>query len=170
MTEISALEDRVPRYYGIVSHMGRSILLGTHDGENLEGRVMGLPHEMRDNFKSEVTKTMKMLHDGGVSHGSITAKNVIVQAGDKVKLVNFADAALKEDVEQYEWRNCMAMDKCDLKGIFDKAESAQVCHSVRNFRTFQLIDYRLTERLPSLSKGRATGSRLHTRRADWLSF
>lgn len=131
MTEISALEDCVPRYYGIVPHIPRSILLSTHDGENLEGRVMGLPQKMRDDFRSEVTKTMKVLHEFGISHGKITAKNVIVRDGAKVKLVNFADAALEEDVEEYEWHNCMAMDECNVKGIFHKAEAAEVCHSVR---------------------------------------
>lgn len=132
MTEISALEDRVPHYYGLVPHLPRSILLGKHDGEILEGHIWNIREGLRDLVKSKVTETLKMLHECGVSHGDITTKNIIFRTDANVKLVHFSHAALKEDVEEeFIWRNCMAMDECDVAEIFHEVESAKVRYDIR---------------------------------------
>lgn len=132
MTEISALEGRVPRYYGLVPHLPRSILLGKHDGEILEGHIWNIRQGFRDLVKSKVTETLKMLHECGVSHGDITTKNIIFQTNANVKLVHFSHADLKEEVEEeFIWRNRMSMDKCDVSEIFDEVESAKVRYKTR---------------------------------------
>ncbi|KAF4545468.1 Map kinase kinase kinase win1 [Lasiodiplodia theobromae] len=140
ITEISALEDRVPHYYGLVPHLPRSILLGKHDGEILQRHIWNIRQGFRDLVKSKVTETLKMLHECGVSHGDITTKNIMFQTDANVKLVHFSHADLKEDVEEeFIWRNCMSMDKCDVSEIFHEVESAKaheeathLLNSVRN--------------------------------------
>lgn len=125
MEEISALRGRVPRYYG-VPPMPHSIILGTYNGRKLRDIIWSLTNEARNAIKDQITETLRILHEAGISHRNVTSRNIIISDG-QVMLVNFSHAALKEAVKkELIWDNCKEADNDNVKEMFYEVESVKV--------------------------------------------
>ncbi|KAF4545467.1 uncharacterized protein LTHEOB_5300 [Lasiodiplodia theobromae] len=138
MEEIPALRGRVPRYYG-VPPMPHSIILGTYNGRKLRDIIWGLTNEARNAIKDQITETLRILHEAGISHRNVTSRNIIISDGH-ARLVGFSHASLEEAVEEeFIWDDCKEADNDNVMEMFYEVESikayeeaTRLLESVRN--------------------------------------
>ncbi|KAH7027006.1 hypothetical protein B0J12DRAFT_745860 [Macrophomina phaseolina] len=94
------LKGRVPRLYGNEVELAKpTIFMEYVQGATLRDVLPSLGDDQREKVRAIVEDTLRILHRAGISHGDVTATNVVVDSrGEKATLVDFG-AARREAFE-----------------------------------------------------------------------
>lgn len=115
----------MPRLYGNEVELAKpTIFMEYVQGATLRDVLPSLGDDQREKVRAIVEETLRILHRAGISHGDVTATNVVVDSrGEKATLVDFGAVRLERRVSRKLWERLQGEDLGALADIFDEAAS-----------------------------------------------
>jgi len=111
--KLAPLQGRcVPRFLGLGQALGGAVHLFATEyaGEPLREPVS------RD-VKAQMQAALRAVHELGVSHGDVAAKNFVRRGDGRVIVLDFGLCVFKDEVDQAEWERLVAADMAALEDV-----------------------------------------------------